>query len=151
MIAGYADGLFGPYDELTRQQGAILLARALNLSTDNVKDPGFTDMAPTMTYYKEVAAVANRGIIRGKENGKKFDPNGKLTRAEMAAILQRGFEMAPAGKNYFNDINGSFAYDSINALAHNEITLGIGGGKFGPAQNISRADFSVFLYRTMLK
>lgn len=151
VIAGYADGTFRPYEELTRQQGAILLARALNLPLDNVKDPGFSDMAASMTYYKEVAAVANAGIIRGKDNGTRFDPNGKLTRAEMAAILQRGFSLPPAEKNYFSDIKGSFAYDSINALAHNEITLGIGGGKFGPSQNISRADFSVFLYRAKLK
>lgn len=151
VIAGYADGKFGPYDELTRQQGAILLARALDLPTENVKDPGFKDMAPTMTYYKEVAAVANANIIRGKENGTKFDPNGKLTRAEMAAILQRGFNLKAADKNYFNDIKGSFAYDSINSLAHNEITAGIGNGKFGPTQNISRADFSVFLYRSLEK
>jgi hypothetical protein len=151
IIAGYADGSFGPYQELTRQQGAILLARALKLPLDNVKDPGFTDMVPSMTFYKEVAAVANEGTIRGKEGGTKFDPNGKLTRAEMAAILQRGFKLPLAEKNYFNDIKGSFAYDAINSLADNDITQGIGGGKFGPAQNISRADFSVFLHKTISK
>ncbi|WP_203245838.1 phosphodiester glycosidase family protein [Sporosarcina beigongshangi] len=151
IIAGYADGTFGPYQELTRQQGAILLARALKLPLDNVENPGFTDMTTNMTFYKEVAAVANAGIIRGKEGGKKFDPNGKLTRAEMAAILQRGFKLPLAKENYFKDIKGSFAADAINSLAANDITQGIGGGKFGPGQNISRADFSVFLYRTIIK
>ncbi|MDN4605941.1 phosphodiester glycosidase family protein [Sporosarcina highlanderae] len=149
VIAGFADGRFGPYEELTRQQAAILLARALKLPLDNVTDPGFEDMAPTMTFYKEVAAVANYGIIQGKEKGKKFDPNGKLTRAEMAAILQRGFKLPLSDKNHFTDSNGSFAKDAINSLAYNNITQGIGGGKYGPAQNISRADFSVFLHRTM--
>ena len=149
IIAGFADGSFGPYQELTRQQGAILLARALKLPLDNVKDPGFKDMVPSMTFYKEVAAVANAGYIKGKENGAKFDPNGKLTRAEMAAILQRGFSLPLSNKNYFSDTKGSFAYDSINSLAFNKITDGIGKGKFGPAQNISRADFSVFLNRTL--
>lgn len=150
VIAGYADGSFGPYQELTRQQAAILLARALDLPLDNVKDPGFQDMAPTMTFYKEVAAVANAGIIQGKDKGKRFDPNGKLTRAEMAAILQRGFKLPLSDKNHFTDSGGSFAKDAINSLAYNNITQGIGGGKFGPAQNISRADFSVFLHRTLL-
>ncbi len=151
IIAGYADGSFAPYQELTRQQGAILLARALKLPLNDVKDPGFADMVPSMTFYKEVAAVANAGFIRGKEGGTKFDPNGKLTRAEMAAILQRGFSLQLGQENYFNDIKGSFAFDAINSLAYNDITQGIGGGKFGPAQNISRADFSVFLYRTIKK
>lgn len=151
IIAGYSNGKFGPYDELTRQQAAILLTRALELSVDNVTDPGFEDMKPTMGFYKEVAAAANAGIINGKDKGKRFDPNGKLTRAEMAAILQRGFKLPSGSKDYFNDTKGSFAHSAINSLAFNKITSGIGQGKYGPAQNISRSDFSVFLYRTLLK
>lgn len=151
VISGYQDGTFGPYQQLTRLQGAILLARALNLSTENVKNPGFKDMTTNMNFYKEVAAVANAGIIRGKDGGTNFDPNGKLTRAEMAAILQRGFKLPTSGENYFTDIKGSFAYDAINSLAKNDITQGIGKGKFGPTQNITRVDFSVFLYRTLNK
>lgn len=151
VIGGYQDGTFGPYQELNRLQGAILLARALNLSTTNVKNPGFKDMTSNMNFYEEVAAVANAGIIKGKEGGTNFDPTGKLTRAEMAAILQRGFNLPLSDTNYFSDINGSFAKDAINSLAKNDITQGIGAGKFGPAQYITRVDFSVFLYRTLEK
>ncbi len=149
VIGGYSDGNFGPYQELTRLQGAILLARAMNLSTSNVVDPGFKDMPAGTRFYEEVAAVANAGVIRGKDGGTNFDPNGKLTRAEMAAILQRGFKLSAGTENYFSDTKGSFAYDAINSLAENDITMGIGGGKFGPAQLITRVDFSVFLYRTL--
>lgn len=151
VISGYGDGNFWPYQDLTRLQGAILLARALDLPLNNVKDPGFSDMKSTQNFYEEVAAVANAGIIRGKESGTKFDPSGKLTRAEMAAILQRGFELELTDKNYFSDTKGSFAYQQINSLAYNDITQGIGGGKYGPALNITRADFSVFLYRALNK
>lgn len=151
VIGGYSDGKFGPYQELTRLQGAILLARAMNLSTENVVDPGFKDMPKGTRFYEEVAAVANAGVIRGKDSGTNFDPNGKLTRAEMAAILQRGFQLSSGTKNYFSDTKGSFAYDSINSLAENDITMGIGGGKFGPTQLITRVDFSIFLYRTLNK
>ncbi|WP_432354208.1 phosphodiester glycosidase family protein [Sporosarcina sp. A2] len=150
IIAGYSNGKFGPYDELTRQQAAILLTRALGLSLDNVVDPGFEDMKSSMGFYKEVAAAANAGIINGKDKGKRFDPNGKLTRAEMAAILKRGFSLPVGDKEYFVDSKGSFAHDAINSLAFNNITNGIGQGKFGPSQNINRADFSVFLYKTLL-
>ncbi|MFJ7825444.1 phosphodiester glycosidase family protein [Psychrobacillus sp. NPDC096623] len=151
VIGGYQDGKFGPYQELTRLQGAILLARALDLPTTNVQDPGFSDMPAGINFYEEVAAVANAGIIKGKDGGAKFDPSGKLTRAEMAAILQRGFKLPLSDTNYFSDTKGSFAYDAINSLAKNDITQGIGSGKFGPAQYITRVDFSVFLYRTLNK
>jgi hypothetical protein len=149
VIGGYSDGNFGPYQELTRLQGAILLARAMNLSTSNVVDPGFKDMPAGTRFYEEVAAVANAGVIRGKDGGTNFDPNGKLTRAEMAAILQRGFKLTAGTENYFSDTKGSFAFDAINSLAENDITMGIGGGKFGPTQLITRVDFSVFLYRNL--
>ena len=149
VIGGYSDGTFGPYQELTRLQGAILLSRAMNLSTENVVDPGFKDMPKGTRFYEEVAAVANAGVIRGKDSGTNFDPSGKLTRAEMAAILQRGFKLSSGTKNYFSDTKGSFAFDEINSLAENEITMGIGGGKFGPSQLITRVDFSIFLYRTL--
>lgn len=149
VIGGYGDGTFAPYQELTRLQGAILLARAMNLSTEGLVDPGFKDMPAGTRFYEEVAAVANAGVIRGKDGGTNFDPNGKLTRAEMAAVLHRGFKLPPSTENYFSDTKGSFAYDAINSLAANEITMGIGGGKFGPSQLITRVDFSVFLYRTL--
>lgn len=148
VIGGYPDGTFGPYQDMTRLQAAILLARAMNLSyTGN--DPGFSDMPKGTRFFEEVAAVAAAGVINGKEGGTKFDPNGKLTRAEMAAILQRGFNLPLTDKNYFTDIGGSFAKTHINALAESNITTGIGDNKFGPQQQITRGDFSVFLYRTL--
>lgn len=149
VISGFPSGHFKPYTDLTRQQAAILIARALQLDVSDVKDPQFTDMAPTMTFYKEVAAVTEAGIIRGKEGGKMFDPNGKLTRAEMAAILQRAFSLKGDGQSYFTDTKGSFAHDAINALAANDITQGVGHGKFDTTSPISRSDFSVFLYRAL--
>lgn len=149
VISGYVNGEFGPYEELTRLQAAILIGRAMNLSTESLVDPGFEDMPAGTRFYKEVAAVANAGVIFGKEGGTKFDPNGKLTRAEMAAILYRAFELPAGTKEYFSDSKGSFAHNAINSLAENKITSGIGDGKFGPSQFITRADFSVFLYRTL--
>lgn len=148
VIGGYPDGTFGPYQDMTRLQAAILLSRAMNLTYAG-NDPGFSDMPQGTRFFEEVAAVAAAGVINGKEGGTKFDPNGKLTRAEMAAILQRGFNLPMTDKNYFSDIGGSFAKAHINALAESEITTGIGDGKFGPQQQITRGDFSVFLYRTL--
>lgn len=150
VIGGYPDGTFGPYQDMTRLQAAILLARAMNLSYSG-NDPGFSDMPKGTRFFEEVAAVAAAGVINGKEGGTKFDPNGKLTRAEMAAILQRGFNLPMTDKNYFTDIDGSFAKTHINALAETNITTGIGDNKFGPQQQITRGDFSVFLYRTLYR
>ncbi|WP_343796163.1 phosphodiester glycosidase family protein [Bacillus carboniphilus] len=149
IISGFETGFFGPHQEMTRVQAAILIARAMNLPTNNVQDPGFEDVPVDHRSYKEIAAVANAGIIFGKEDGRIFDPYGKLTRAEMAAVLYRAFKLPPATEDQFTDIGGTFAREAINSLGVNGITVGVGDGKFAPGLNITRADFSVFLYKTI--
>lgn len=41
----------------------MMVARALNLKTSNVKNPGFKDVETTHPAYKEIAAVVNAGIL----------------------------------------------------------------------------------------
>ncbi|MFS0876218.1 S-layer homology domain-containing protein [Solibacillus isronensis] len=40
-----------------------------------------------------VAAASELGIFGGKENG-QFDPNGKLTRSQMAKVLYKTLQIA---------------------------------------------------------
>jgi hypothetical protein len=48
----------------------------------------FTDIKPTDWFAKDVANMYFAGIINGKSET-KFDPNGYITRAEVAAMLNR--------------------------------------------------------------
>ncbi|MDX8343184.1 phosphodiester glycosidase family protein [Rossellomorea sp. YZS02] len=150
IISGFPDGKFQPNTSLNRVQAAILLARALKLDTNSAQNPNFTDVTKSYGYYGEIAAVANAGIMQGKEGGTIFDPYAKLTRAEMAVILKRAYKLPNATENPFKDnYTTSFAFEAVKALAEANVTNGYSDGTFRPANPISRTEFSVFLYRTI--
>ncbi len=48
--------------------------------------PSFSDVPRTHWAYKEITAMAEKGIIKGYEDG-KFRPNNHITRAEFAKIM----------------------------------------------------------------
>lgn len=147
IISGYPDGTFKPQETLTRVQAAIMLQRALKLPVDEVKNPGFSDVPETYRSYGSIAAVTEAGVMFGRTDG-TFDPQAQLTRAEMAAVLHRAFKLPAAETNIFSDnYAGTFAYSSVNALAAAGITQGFPDGTFRPSENITRADFSIFLNR----
>lgn len=48
IIKGFPDNTFGTYKEITRGQAAKILAKVLELDTENVTDPGFVDVKKIM-------------------------------------------------------------------------------------------------------
>ncbi|MFX3632821.1 MAG: choice-of-anchor I family protein [Candidatus Pristimantibacillus sp.] len=50
-------------------------------------------------------------------------------------------------KKIYNDINASFAKDSITYLSARELLGGVGNNKFAPKANMTRADFTLILAR----
>lgn len=153
IIRGYQDGTFKPNENISRAHAALILSKVLQLDTENVTNPNFTDVPESHIYFNEIAAVANHGIFSGKQDG-SFDPNGKLTRAQMAKILSEAFKLGEQPQiltTYdFKDVpTGDWAHPYIVALASNGITTGYEDGTFKPNANISRAHFVVFLYRSL--
>ncbi|MBS7344952.1 MAG: S-layer homology domain-containing protein [Caryophanon sp.] len=147
---GYTDGTFRPDEKLTRAHAAVIISRILNLNTDTIKNPNFSDVPTTYTYYKEIAAVQNLGIVDGS-NG-KFNPSGQLTRAHMSKILTLAFMLEGSANKSFKDVDPShWVHEYVQALAANGVTTGYEDGSFKPNVPISRAHFAVFLYRTLEK
>ncbi|WP_433744890.1 phosphodiester glycosidase family protein [Falsibacillus pallidus] len=149
VINGYQNGSFLPENSLTRAHAAALLARALNLDTKNVNDPHYQDLGANDLYYNEIAAVTKAGIMNGKNNGTEFDAEGLLTRAQMAAILARAYDLSGTVSDPFKDVPPSYwAYKEIHALLANGITTGYEADHtFKPNNTVTRAQFSAFLYR----
>ena len=149
IITGYSDGTFLPTKQLTRAQAAVMITRALKLDTSNVKNPNFADVPVTHPYYKEIAAVANQGIVGGKQGG-VFDPAGTLTRGQMAKILATAYRLTGTTDKVFKDVKTTdWLYEYVQALAYHDVTTGYSDGTFKPNVAISREHFSLFLYRAM--
>ncbi|MGM9949306.1 MAG: S-layer homology domain-containing protein [Lysinibacillus sp.] len=147
-VTGYGDGTFRPNQTLSRAHAAVIISRVLGLNTANVKDPGFKDVTPSHTYYKEIAAVQNAGIISGVNGA--YNPNNNLTRAQMAKIVAKAFELEGVSNIEFKDVpKTSWEYEFVQALAANNITTGYGGNLFKPNEFITRMHFGLFLYRAL--
>lgn len=86
IIKGYGDGTFKPDAIVTRGQTAKMIAGALKLDTNNVKDPNFSDIKTSNQYYGAIAALANAGFVDGYED-KTFRPKDGITHAEAAMLL----------------------------------------------------------------
>lgn len=105
IVRGAGGGRFQPNSSITRQDAAVMIARAANmrLSTNASKvladlQKQFTDANAVDVYAQpSVLAVVDSGFIQGRENvlltGAKatfrFDPTATMTRAETAAVAYR--------------------------------------------------------------
>lgn len=149
LINGYSNGTFKPSNSITRAEAATIIARELNLKA--TKPTSFKDVSKSHYAYDAIAAVEEYGIIKGRSDG-IFSPNGNLTRAEMATILTRAYNLTGKSSVAFKDVPSThWAYGYIQTLVANNLTGGYPDNTFRPNQQLSRAEFATFLYRQISK
>ncbi|OKQ00370.1 S-layer homology domain-containing protein [Paenibacillus sp. P46E] len=87
IITGYEDGGFRPNAEITRAEMAVILAKALGVTTEVKTATGFADDKDIPVWAKgSVDFVKEAGIVQGKgENA--FAPQESATRAEAVTVL----------------------------------------------------------------
>ncbi len=96
VVGGYGNGMFGPNDNITREQLAAVLYRYALIkgyNTDNLSDiENFKDYENVSDWAIEpIKWMVGNKLLNGKD-GNILDPSGYATRAEVAAILQRFIE-----------------------------------------------------------
>ena len=99
LVKGYEDGTFRPYEEITRDQAAIMISRAIDyINSDLVK----LDSAKKLSNFKDVKEIgaASRthvekvyqaGYLEGFTDN-TFRPSSEANRAQMAKILYNFLE-----------------------------------------------------------
>ena len=85
--------LFGPGAKMTRAMLVTVLYRAAGEPTVTGITNKFTDNKQGQYYYNAVLWASNMGIVNGA-TATTFDPNGNVTREQIAAILYR-YEGSP--------------------------------------------------------
>ncbi|CAN5858087.1 hypothetical protein BH23ACT5_BH23ACT5_11180 [soil metagenome] len=136
---------------LTRGATAHYLASVLGLPA---ADHQFSDV-DGLVYSDSVARIAAAGITRGcnPPDNDRFCPTSHLTRAEMAALLVRAFELPAVGADgTFGDVDGSPFEDAIERVAAAGITRGCNppdNDRFCPDFLVSRRHLHLFLMRAL--
>jgi hypothetical protein len=141
LINGYEDGTFRPNNPITRAEFAAILNRVFPIqggSTSKV----LKDIDGTWAK-DDIENLVAAGVISGYPDD-TFRPNQTITREEMVVMLSRivnlnGLEKDPA-KGQFNDLNGAYAAEEIEAAAQASIVSGKGNGSFDPKNNATRAE-----------
>ncbi len=109
----------------------------------------FTDVAPSHWAYNQIVALAEMGILNGyADNTFKCDAN--ITREEFAKVVVAAFDLKDNGGEYtaYSDVNSShWASSFIKIASVNGVINGVGGGRFGAGQKISRQDAAVMIER----
>jgi hypothetical protein len=92
ILNGYGDGTFGPEDEVTREQMAAILARALavlGVETPETRTFALSDLEDAAPYAREaITSLYCAGIINGMDGG-VYAPKGRATRAQVCVLLYR--------------------------------------------------------------
>ena len=147
ITAGVSDTQFGPYQSCTRAQAMTFLWAAAG-RPEPTASANFSDVKSTDYFAKAVAWAVENGITAGVGGG-KFGASQPCTRGQIMTFLWRfgGSEEIQGGAS-FSDVSSSDYFAKPVAWAvKNEVTAGIGGGKFGPNQTCTRGQIMTMLWR----
>jgi predicted secreted protein len=138
----------------------VLLLVALCVSPAMAETPGdFTDIDGHWAQ-GDITAVTNLGLMSGMENGtgvKIFTPGGSVTRAQLASVVYRLFELdygnlrfvkQPQASDYYQDIDNKAWYaDAVMLCAINHVFDA--GDKFYPDREVTRIEVAQAIYRAV--
>ena len=104
----------------------------------------FNDLANAAWAKEAIEALAQKGIISGKEDG-SFCPGDSVKREEFIKMLVCGLGLYnPEAQTDFSDAEkGSWSYSYIASAQANNLTSGRGDGSFGVGENLTRQDLAV--------
>lgn len=158
-VNGYQDGTFRPGAAVSRQEIAVMMARAM--TGNNVPVAGSSSYPDVSASWAKdsVEFMRQQGIMTGMPGG-VFQPNGNLTRAQLATMVDRYVNDLCAASSEFCDNMGMgpgyrdvpsshWAYGSILRMQNYGTIIGFGDGTFRPNQLVTRAEAVTVINRVL--
>lgn len=109
----------------------------------------FSDVAESSWYHDSVSYVVEKGLFNGT-GGDKFEPQETLSREMFVTVLYRlAGSPAVSGASEFSDVtkSTSWYYAPVVWAAENGISQGVGDGRFGVGEALTRQDMVTLLAR----
>lgn len=156
IIDGAGNGELGVNRKVTRAEFVSMIVRGLGL------DPAtelraFKDVDGSSKYALEIEAAARLGIIQGRTKD-SFDPEGLVTRQEMAVILNNAMKIA--GGDSGADIRllekykdhtqvAAYAKPSLAQMIDKRIMNGVSASRLDPLSDATKAQAVVTVMRML--
>ena len=136
---------------LAAVMAVMLILTAVPFTASAANLAGFSDF-PTGWSYAAMTDAVNNGLLTGYGDG-TIRPQERLTRAQMAAIINRAFgaeiKADIAGK--YSDVNpGDWFYDDIAKAVNMKTFAGDDSGNMRPNEPITREDAIVVISRALV-
>jgi hypothetical protein len=154
LFNGITDSSFEPETDMSRAMFVTVLARMSGEDISSYTN-SFSDV-PSDAWYKDACAWASeKGIVTGTGDG-IFNPDGKITREQIAALLYRYAKLYGISDGTYDDTELSF-YDSgsISAWAQaamqwanqNELITGRENNTICPLDSAKRSELATIMSR----
>ncbi len=149
IFSGY---YFYPYRDITREEMAVITSKAVRNAVITGQKLKFKDIPQYYRYEESIDRVTALGIITGLPDG-RFDPKGKATRSQAAAVIGRVLKTRDESKETEDNALISYAADYeksvLSSLSGNDLDLSrpmaLSAGKEA-GLNIKRSDQLNILY-----
>lgn len=158
LFNGTSETTFSPKGTMTRGMMVTTLANMANIDKSQYPGTNFSDVAPGAWYAAPVNWAVNHGIVQGLGDG-RFNPNGKVTR-EQVAVMLRNYARYVQSKVYGETSSpeftigtfpdgykvSSWAKEAMCWAVHWKILAG-SGGNLVPQGTANRAQVATILVR----
>jgi hypothetical protein len=165
VVQGYPGGSYGPAIEVTRDQMAVFIARAVAGSDEQVPAgppaPSFTDVSTDNWAYKYIEYCKSQSIVEGYDQGNgtfAYRPEDVVNRGQMAVYVARavagGDSSVPdyIGTPTFTDVPGTdsaweWCRKYVEYCAASGIVQGYWDGTYRPENEVTRDQMAVYMQR----
>ncbi len=163
IVSGYEGGLYQPGWNVSRDQMATYIARALAGGDDKVPDnyttPSFTDIPDTHWAFNYIEYTAEQNVVRGYDDGNGgfyYAPANFVDRGAMAVYIARSI-VSPIGDDSslprpivptFGDVPTEYwAYAQVEYCYDEGVVMGYDDGLYYPNNIVSRDQMAVYISR----
>ena len=151
LFNGMTETTFEPNTPMTRAMLVTVLWRYEGQPEEG--ENVFSDVKDGVWYAKAVAWAAENGIVTGV-GGNKFDPDGNITREQLAAILFRYSDSKGYETEIRDNLSGFTDRETVGAWAKSAMQWAVAAqlitgnsGKLDPQGNATRAQVATILMR----
>ena len=155
IMEGKSEGVFAPFENMTRAQLVTILSRLANADTSGCAETlTFKDTKKSAWYADAVGWSVSAGLVNGYDDN-TFRPNAQVLRQELAVLFARFLTansiVLPNVETpvTFTDAKKipSWAAEGVEVMRLTGIVGGDDKGNFNPKKSANRAEIAVMLTR----